>query len=460
MRKLGRPYTTVWLAFILAGYLGLGTLYAVDTPHWQVPDEPTHYNYVRYLAEGRGLPVLQAGDYNQDYLERAKSERFPASMPLDAVRYEFHQPPLYYALAAPVYLATGGSLVALRLFSVVLGGALVLVAFLLVREVAPDSPVLALGTAAFVAFIPQHMAMMAGVNNDSLAELLLAAVMWQTVRNIKFQISNLKSQVSDRRWLGVGVLMGLGLLTKATVYIMLPLVVLALLFAYGSQRPPRDRMGLAGQAAWAVGPALLLGVPWWVRNIFTYGWPDWMGLARHDLVVAGQPTSADWIARNGLLGYARDCALTTFHSFWGQFGWMGVPMNGRYYTALGILSLVAFSGVAWLSFRNFKFQNALADLKSRVWYLKFDLCYLIFALWVLFACAGYLWYLTKYVQFQGRYLFPALIPIGLAFTAGLRQWARLLPRLWREPALGLTFAALAALDLVALFRVIIPALTP
>ena len=103
-------------------YLGIGALYAVKTPAWQVPDEPAHYNYVRFVAEGRGLPVLQPGDYDQAYLEQHQSARFPSSMPIDSIRYEFWQPPLYYILAAPIYLATGGSLLALRLFSVVLGG--------------------------------------------------------------------------------------------------------------------------------------------------------------------------------------------------------------------------------------------------------------------------------------------------------------------------------------------------
>jgi hypothetical protein len=86
-----------------------------------VPDEPAHYNYVRFVALERSLPVLQPGDYDQGYLERIKAERFPPSMPIDSIRYEFWQPPLYYILAAPIYLATGGSLLGLRLFSVAAG---------------------------------------------------------------------------------------------------------------------------------------------------------------------------------------------------------------------------------------------------------------------------------------------------------------------------------------------------
>ena len=44
------------LALILVLYLGLAALFATLTPAWQAPDEPAHYNYVRYLAEKTPFP--------------------------------------------------------------------------------------------------------------------------------------------------------------------------------------------------------------------------------------------------------------------------------------------------------------------------------------------------------------------------------------------------------------------
>jgi len=35
------------LLLILLAYFVAGTLYAVQTPRWQGPDEPAHYNYLR-----------------------------------------------------------------------------------------------------------------------------------------------------------------------------------------------------------------------------------------------------------------------------------------------------------------------------------------------------------------------------------------------------------------------------
>ena len=69
--------------FIIVAYLLTGILYAVRTPPWQAPDEPAHYNYVKYLAENHRLPVLQMGDYPHDYLEEIKAKRFPPEMSVD-----------------------------------------------------------------------------------------------------------------------------------------------------------------------------------------------------------------------------------------------------------------------------------------------------------------------------------------------------------------------------------------
>ena len=162
------------LASILIVYAALGTLFAVKTPRWQNPDEPAHYNYIAHIAAERRLPVLRMGDYDEEYLARLKAEKFPPDLSIEAVRYESHQPPLYYLLAVPVYWLGQGELLALRLFGVVLGGGVVLLVLLCAREVVPGSPHIALGAAAFAAFLPMHAALMASVNNDALAELLIA----------------------------------------------------------------------------------------------------------------------------------------------------------------------------------------------------------------------------------------------------------------------------------------------
>src|SRR5258706_212735 len=96
------------LYLILLAYIALGAQYAVRTPAWQIPDEPAHYNYIRAIVEQHALPVLQAGDYNEAYLDQLKAALFPPDLPVTGIRYESWQPPLYYLLAAPIFAATAG----------------------------------------------------------------------------------------------------------------------------------------------------------------------------------------------------------------------------------------------------------------------------------------------------------------------------------------------------------------
>ncbi len=169
---MSRSTAVFLLLATLAAYLTIGTAYALNTPDWQNPDEPAHYNYIRFIAEHGSLPILQDGDYNETYNEEfTRTPQNTHSMSIDPFRYEFYAPPLYYLLATPIYAATDGWLSALRLLSVALSAILIVVAYLIGAELFPDRLQIAVGAAAFVAFVPQHVAMMAAVNNVSLAEL-------------------------------------------------------------------------------------------------------------------------------------------------------------------------------------------------------------------------------------------------------------------------------------------------
>ncbi len=446
------------LGLIVLVYLAIAVQYAERTPAWQVPDEPAHYNYVRYIVENGALPVLQFGDYDQSYNEQFTNPANTPSLPIDPLRYEFHQPPLYYLLAAPIYALAGGDLLVVRLVSVAFGGALIVVTFLIVRQVMPDRPELALGTAAFVAFVPQHLAMMAGVNNDSLAELLLALILLQTFRVLECRESKELRELKEL--VALGVLLGLGLLTKTTDYLAVPVVFAALVLQTYRVSPIANRLSpvknhatrsthhsslVTRHFALVFAPALFVGSLWWLRNISVYGGFDVLGLARHNAVVVGQPLAADWVAHMGLGPFLTAALTTTFHSFWGQFGWMGVPMPDWVYFGLGVLSLVAVLGWLW-TLRGSHITPIPTPPHTLLVLLTF------------FAFAAYIWYNLTFVQHQGRYLFPALIPLGLMFSIGIDRWTRLLPRPIGLAAYFSMVAALAALDVYALYRFVIPAL--
>ncbi len=428
------------LAVIIAAYLVIAGLYAIKTPPWQVPDEPAHYNYIAQVVQNGAIPVLQMGDWDTSYLEAIKAAKFAPSAlgtRLNTIRYEDHQPPLYYLLQAPVYALSGGSLIAMRLFSVLIGVGVIIFAYLTIRTLFPAQVYLALATAAFVAFLPQHVAMLAGVENDSLAELLIGATLWACV--IYLQGKRISPAV-------IGLLLGLALLTKVTTYLLIGVVAVALIVRALREKPTL-RHFLSDGAAIAL-PALILGGIWWVHCIQVYGFPDFLGLNRHGLVVAGQPLTADYFAQRGFFPALGDAIQTTFHSFWGQFGWMGVLLPGILYTVLTVFTVICILG-AVIAF--FRFRAKLSPVQ-RDGLLMLAACGLL-------AIAEIVYYNLGFEQFQGRYLYPGLIPIAFGFVVGLVGWLSFIPARairWLAP---IGMFAFAALSVYALFRLIIPNLS-
>jgi 4-amino-4-deoxy-L-arabinose transferase-like glycosyltransferase len=438
---------------ILAAYLIIAALYAHYTPPWQVPDEPAHYNYVAQIVADGCCPVIAPGDYDQGYLNELTGSGFPDDADLSPIEYEDHQPPLYYLLATPIFVLSGGSLTALRLFSVALSAVTIILIYLVAIRVLPDRPEIALASAAFVAFVPQHVAMMAGVNNDSLAELVLGLNLLALVT----YLGNSSPADGEARQ-GVhpallGLLVGLAFLTKATVTLITPPLV-ALAIFLRRRREEQSWGWFARQAAWAGGIALAIGALWWVRDVTVYGWPDLFGLATHDQVATagGQLRTADLIAEIGWGEYLPLFFTTTFHSFWGQFGWMGVPMPPRTYLIIGLFvvwDIVGYCGLLIAFRKRLNLVNAARD-----------------GGWLLVALAGltalaYVGYNLSFVQFQGRYLFPALPALGLGAALGVLGWTLILRERWpllRWMPLAM-MGLLALLDVWALFRYIVPNLS-
>jgi 4-amino-4-deoxy-L-arabinose transferase-like glycosyltransferase len=440
---------SILLFAIVAIYIVIGVLYAALTPTWQVPDEPAHYNYVRALAEGRGIPVIEPGDYDQAYLGRLTTDNFPPELSVESLEYEDHQPPLYYLLATPIYLLFGGAVLPLRLISVVFGVGLLFTAFGTLHTIFPRRPELALTATAFIAFIPQHVAMTAGVNNDALAELLVGAVLWAMVVYVD-RVDRDRAQ--ERPWL-IGLLLAVVLLTKTTAYVVLGVAVGAV--AIRRWREGQTWEWAVRQLAWMFVPALLLSLPWFIRNGFTYGWHDPFGLARHNAIVEGQPRSAEWLAAYGWGGLLGRLARTTFQSFWGQFGWMKVVLPARIYRVLALFSaLLAVGFVAWFiqCGRPSRSINSPAHQSTdpRTSHL------FLLAISALLTFLSYAWYNLTFVQHQGRYLFPALISIGTAVALGLSRLVTVLPNRVRVWAMAAPFAGLAALDVYCLFKFVIP----
>lgn len=399
----------VALAGVLLAYVALALGYALLTPPWNNPDEPAHFNYAAQVATTATLPILQPGDWDAARLERLKASQFRGGEPLDGIRYEGHQPPLYYLLAAPLLRAAGGlprpaQLLALRLLSVALGAVVVVLAAVTAWRALPSCPLVGVAAAAIVAFLPMHTAMSAAANNDLLAEAVAAALLLTLV-------AGLQKGFGRRGLLALGLLAGFAVLAKLTVYAYLPLAAATVAWRTWQDTPPgaaRFR-ALARSLLTPALPAVLLAGWWLLRGAAVYGWGDPLGSRRHDAVVVGQPR---WPGLDlpTLLGWLR----TLGQSFVGQFGWMGIVLPPPVYLAVALLLLAAVAGLL-LPARG----RPLPTMPRPV----VALCLAAVALVAL----QLVWYNLSFYQAQGRYLFPALVPIALLAALGWTRLAAVLP---------------------------------
>ncbi|MBI3968893.1 MAG: DUF2142 domain-containing protein [Chloroflexi bacterium] len=418
-----RPHR--WLLVLLAAlYLGFATAYALVVPYWNAPDEPAHFNYVRFVAEHRGLPELRPGDWDAAYLERLKLAQFSPDQPIDGIAYESHQPPAYYVGGAIIYglssLIGFPTPLALRLYSTLLGLIGLLLMYQLGRELFPNDHLVALAGTGFAALIPMRSFIYASVNNDALAELVVTATLWLVLRL-------LGREVTRPRLLQLGLLLGLVLLTKLTSYLALVVAVVGLACGRVGCSGPKV-LSLPGQLGAVLGTALAVAAPWLIRNIWIYGLADPLGLRRHDLVVAGQPLTEH------SLDAVRFYFVASFRSFFAQFGWMTIVVDHRIYLVFLLLCCLAALGlVLW----------GICLTRHRAVTTRQLISITLMTCAVLLAIAASMYFNLTYLQPQGRYLFPAMAPIALLMARGLREL--MAPR--HAPALfAVTGCALVALN--------------
>ena len=205
----------IFLPLLILVYFALAVGYSIVTPAATAdqhnPDENAHMEYIAKMASGH-LPVFTDPQHG----------------------YEFHQPPLYYALCVPLYLATRGhgeavATKAVRSVSLLLGGLLIWVTFLAIAALVPEKPLLALATSVVVGLLPSNLAVSASVTNDSLTTLICAAALWQLIRLVRqFEDSSLPGDWR-RQAIWLGITLGVGVWTKSLTLSLFPTVLIAFL---------------------------------------------------------------------------------------------------------------------------------------------------------------------------------------------------------------------------------------
>lgn len=451
------------LAAILLLFVILATWYSLTIPLGEAPDEVPHFTYVRYLVQHGRLPTTTD-------------------------EHEAFQPPLYYALGAALtfwvedeadapfavrhnaqfdaadprapknlllhtadeaWPFRGWALAwhLVRLVSIALGAVTVWAIYRLGRVLFPAQLAIPLAMAGLAAFTPQFLFLSAVVNNDNAATAISALVLWQTAALLQ---EGDPGRFWPRRVL-LGLLLGLGLLSKASLLALVPVVVLALLVApSGWRRRQKPGADLASSPGWASGyflPALgglavtlavaaALAGWYFVRNWVLYGDPmAWSFVLATNALREG-PLTLDvlvWLFR-GL-----------FRSFW--LGWIGIAFDEFIYWLIAAVCLVGAAGfVTWL----------LRCWRSMVTGTRWML--VLLGLHAAITLASLLqWTATVLGTDQGRLLYPLLPAVMLVLASGWAWWAG---ERGRRVVLGSLVTGMLLLAVITPLRYIAPVHAP
>ncbi len=403
---------------LLIIYLVLALMHMQSVPTGQTgyqnaPDEAAHLTYVRTLAGGH-LP------------KRAESQNNP-------VGYEWHQPPLYYVFALPL---SGMNDRAVRSISIFFGlCAIILVAFA-AKLLFPQEPLIWALSAALPALLPTHIAITSAVNNDVLLEVCFSGC-------LLLLISSLYNGFTSKRAIWLGFWIGSALLTKSNGLLLVPISIFGCLLFI--------KNGESGKSVWrsygiSLLAAALISVWWYLHNFKLYG--ELLPLKAFEQAFAGTIQAKDVAAGKipglGVSNWTEYISLVTkwtFQSFWAVFGTarsaaIGAPrfMPDQYYQLMGLLTICLFTGLLRAHFRKDKDYTALQVSCIQLFWASFII--------VGFSFAGFI---LKYFQTQGRYLYPAMLPLSLLFAVG---WRSLIPAKYLSAASAGLISLLAVLALL------------
>jgi 4-amino-4-deoxy-L-arabinose transferase-like glycosyltransferase len=467
------------IALVVLAFVGLGVFYSLATPPLEASDEFDHYPYVQYVQTQRALPVMNPDDP-------------------DPWRQEGGQPPLYYALMAGLtsWIDTSdladvrwlnhhafigmpgqvgnknlvihrpeweafpwrGTVLAvhvIRLASVALGAATVWLVWRVAAQLCPQSKWVPLMAAAMTAFNPMFLFVSAAVNNDVLAALLGSVSLLLMLR-----ISNLQSQISWTNYLWLGIVLGLGALTKLSLVAMIPLALLVVALytwrRHSGASFTRRAVLVVGHCSLLILMAMPIAGWWFLRNWRLYGDPTAVNVFMAILGHRAEPlTLRDLWEEFG----------TFRRTYWGLFGGVNVPAPEPVYVFYDLLSLAGLVGLglrAWRRLSDLRGgrhahvpngaapggagSSDLGALRLGVWWVP--------ALWIAILFAALLRWVLMYYSFQGRLMFPGIAALSTFLALGLGEW---FPQRWRSAVAWTTGGALLALAIVIPFVSILPA---
>lgn len=384
------------------------------TPLFEAPDEVWHYAYVRWLAEGHGLPAMDndasgAGqEVAQPPLYYGVAALFSAPFPDNDLQELFwHNPNFGYQASGTVAdnknmlihterenVPWRGAVLAVhvaRLTSLLFGGITVAASWGLGYEAFGTRRGAQL-TGALVAFQPQFVFISSVVSNDSAAAALSTVALWLTVRTLRRGLTHWRALL-------VGTVVGLATLTKTSVLLLIPFIGAALFWIAWRDHQPWGKKILTHLGLY-IAAVLVLGSWWYIRNYVLYGDP--LGISSHVNTPWRHPEPAT------LLELLPDIPLL-IRSFWGAYGWGHIFWPDIIYAFLTIGALIFGLRALFAAFWDSHHLGILhpALVLAMTW---FALILTALLRWMQMVGAPH-----------GRLLFPAIGAWAVIMTAGIRR---------------------------------------
>ena len=364
-------------------------------------DVAEHERYIRFIQEKHALPLANEG-------------------------WQMYQPPLYY-MASALALAGCGLSVAdehavywLRALNGVIGLLHCWVALLCLRLLFRESLAAQAAGLLVVAFLPPTLYLSQYVTNEPLAAFLVTTAIYFCLRMLQEEKAGLWKPIC------IGVALGAAMLTKFSVLLALPCILLVLSQQSVSQKEDAHRDWL--RSVWVVVAECALVCGWHYGRVWLrFGTPivgNWDSQAgRAWWQEPGFRTSAFYSSFGRVL---ISPLYSAFHSFadgiystlWGdglasgevQPPWNHDLMLAGYWVSLG-MSMLVILGVA-ITFVKLAYQ-----IRGE-WLLVFGM--------VCIYSLGLLWMnlrVPSYAQAKAFYGLPALLPFGAVAAAGW-DWLR------------------------------------
>jgi len=359
-------------------------------------DEPSHYNYVKYLAENRRFPV------------QTESSKSPTAFEHNV--YEYYQAPLYYVVDAFFVPLIGlkGALYAGRMISCFFGILTLLVLGNILHLICANKKIVASGVLV-CSFLPAHIYFCSLLSNDSIS--------WFAGTWLLYLLMTLDKVPDKKSWvyyICISLVLAFAMMTKSSSFVYYPVVAYS--FFYNFRK--KGEIKLLWWAIASISFSLILVFPWYWRNLQLYG--SFFAID----IGFGPPCS--------YLRSFREIAYfgaVTARLFW--FPMQHVPKDGVLVNTLNFLGpvlILLYSGLAVL------------DASIRVWKKKLNFKEQILWLTLVLAVIAYVRLNMSWSNAEGRYLFTALAPVIALISASP---ARLLSK--RGTAYHWGFAGIAAI---------------